>query len=303
LSGPRGSAAEEDLLLPQFLDLVRSKEATRAGSDDQVVAAFRARFQRDLRVMLTRPALVLVEGGTYAMGSASGEPDEKPVHNVTVATLLVGRTEITQQQYARVIGLNPSLLTQGSADDRPVERVSWYDAVEYCIKLSELDGLDPVYTLTDRKPAVGSPVKSATVTVDASKNGYRLPTEAEWEWAARGGRLSHGWLLAGGNDPWVVAWTDGTGGPSTVGKKKPNELGLYDLSGNVWEWCSDWYGPYRRDSVTDPEGAALGILKVGRGGSWHAAPWMARVTARSFDNPGSRSNNLGFRLARSVPLD
>lgn len=303
LAEPKGSAAQEELKLLQFLDLERQTEATsRAGSSDTVAAAFRTRFGRDLRVMLTRPALVLIEGGTYLMGSDSGEADEKPVHRVTVGSFFLGRTEITQQQYTRVMGLNPSLFAQGSgADRRPVERVSWYDAVEYCIKLSALDGLEPVYTLAKRTPAAGSPIKSAEVTVDPTKNGYRLPTEAEWEWAARGGKLSQNTLLAGGNDAAQVAWTDGTtGGPGPVASKKPNELGLFDMSGNVWEWCADWYGKYSSEERTDPQGAEYGILKVGRGGSWHAAAWNARVTSRSYDNPGSRGANIGFRVVRSV---
>jgi len=202
-----------------------------------------------------------------------------------------------------VTGTNPSLFTPAAdAPRRPVERVTWFDAVEFCNLLSLRDGYDPVYTLKGRNPAKGFPIRSAEVTQDRSKNGYRLPTEAEWEWAARGGLASQNLVLAGGGDPALVAWVGGTdAGPGPVAEKAPNELGLYDLSGNVWEWCWDWYGPYR-GLGSDPEGAATGVMKVGRGGSWHAAPWMARVSARSFDTPGSRSNNLGFRVVRSLSL-
>lgn len=303
LALPRGTAAEEDLALVRFLDLVRTSTRTsRADLRDEVATAFRGRFGQDLAVMLTRPPMVLVDGGTFRMGSED-EADERPVHTVTVGDFLMGRTEVTQEQYTGILGNNPSLFTQGSdARRQPVERVTWFDAVEYCIRLSLQDGLEPVYTLAQRNPEAGYPIKAAEVTQDRTKNGYRLPTEAEWEWASRGGKLSRGTLLSGGNDPALVAWTDGTAGPGPVAAKQPNELGLYDLSGNVWEWCSDWYGKYPAEAKADPSGPPQGILRVGRGGSWHAAAWNARVTARSFDNPGARSANLGFRVVRTVSL-
>jgi formylglycine-generating enzyme required for sulfatase activity len=298
LASSPGSPVEEELLLPRFLDLVR-QAVPAAGSKGEVEASFRARFGLDLRVALTRPPMVFVDGGTYRMGSGD-EADEMPIHQVTVTRFLMGRTEVTQEQYSGLQGVNPSLFAQGpDAWRRPVERVSWYDAVEFCIRLSVQDGLEPVYTLARRKPASGFPIVSAEVTHDPSKNGYRLPTEAEWEWAARGGVLARGTALAGGDDPAQVAWTDGTA-PGPVATKKANELGLYDMSGNVWEWCNDWYGKYPTEAQTDPLGPAVGILKVGRGGSWHAAAWNARVTSRSYDNPGSRGSNIGFRVVRSL---
>lgn len=306
LGTPSPSRREETLALYRYLDLVRRvSRDSEAAARIPVLEGFRRRFGLDLAEKLTQPDLVPVDGGTFSMGSSSGEPDEAPVHPVTLAPFLLGRTEVTQAFYESITGNNPALFNQAPEAGRlPVERVTWYDAIEFCNLLSLKLGYTPVYTITKRNPAKGYPIKGAEVVQDRTKNGFRLPTEAEWEWAARGGLSSQATRLAGGEDPAAVAWTGGTtGGPSPVATKAANELGFFDLSGNVWEWCSDWYGPYRRDAVTDPEGAALGILKVGRGGSWHAAPWMARVTARSFDNPGSRSNNLGFRLARSVPLN
>ena len=299
-----GTASEDEVHLARFLARVRGLgPLTGAARSVDVETAFKTRFGQELPVLLARPALVFVEGGTLTMGSETGEADEKPVHQVKVGPLLAGVTEVTQELYASVTGSRPSLFAQGpNAAHQPVERVTWYDAVEFCNTLSSRDGLSPVYTITKRTPAQGFPIQGAEVTQDRTRNGYRLPTEAEWEWLARGGLGSHNTLLAGGNDPSQVAWTDGTtGGPSPVGTKEPNELGLYDLSGNVWEWCWDWYGRYLPGPQTDPEGPAQGILRVGRGGSWHAAAWNARVTGRSYDSPASRANVVGFRLVRSLP--
>ena len=302
LSAAPGTPAEEHLFLPRFLDLVRQTQlSSHAAARDEVLARFRDRFDQELPTVLRRPPLVAVEGGTFRMGSDQGEADEKPEHEVTVGSFLMGRTEVTQEQYFDVMGVNPSLFNQGeAAPRRPVERVSWYDAVEFCIRLSVEEGLEPVYTVQKRTPVVGSPIRSAEVTEDRTKNGYRLPTEAEWEWAARGGVSGRGTLLAGGDDPGTVAWTDGTQGPGPVASKQANELGLFDLSGNVWEWCGDWYGTYPAAASTSPSGPPAGILKVGRGGSWHAAAWNARVTSRSYDSPGSRGANIGFRVVRTV---
>lgn len=300
LRSPRGTRKAEDLLRLRFLDLVR-EAAPRwdAALSPDLAAAFRARFGRDLAVLLDRPALVLVEGGTGYLGSDQGESDEGPLHSVTVPSFLMARTEVTQGLYEAVTGTNPSLFTTTpDAPRRPVERVSWFDAVEFCNQLSALEGLEPVYTIQNRSPAQGWPIRSAEVTQNRAKNGYRLPTEAEWEWAARGGVLSQNQTVAGG-DPSLAAWTGGTAGPGPVAEKAANELGLYDLGGNVWEWCWDWYGRYEGGPGNDPEGPGTGVLKVGRGGSWQSAPWMSRVSARSFDSPGSRGSNLGFRVVRS----
>lgn len=303
LSSPRGSARDEALLQVRFLDLVRSEAWRSDGARlSEVAPAFRARFLRELSVALDRPQMVLVKGGTFSLGSDQGERDEAPSQRVRVGDFLMARTEVTQAEYEAVTGFQPSLFTQPSdAPRRPVERVTWYDAVEFCNALSLKEGLAPVYTLTKRTPASGWPITAAEVTQDRSRSGYRLPTEAEWEWAARGGVVAQGFLLAGGDDPRWLAWADGTdAGPAPVAEKRPNELGLYDLSGNVWEWCWDWYGFYEA-SGDDPEGPSLGVMRVGRGGSWKAAAWNSRVTARSFDSPGSRGSNLGFRVVRTLP--
>lgn len=186
-----------------------------------------------------KPTLVTVEG-----------------NSTTVPTFQMATTEVTQAQYLSVMGVNPSSNTSDLS--RPVERVTWYDAVEFCNRLSAKEGLAPAYTITGRKPASGYPITAASVTMDNSQPGYRLPTSEEWTWAASGGILSHGFEYAGSNALDEVAWyLDNSGqSPHRVATKAPNELGLYDLSGNVLEWCWDWM-----DDVSQTQ-------KTARGGTW-----------------------------------
>jgi formylglycine-generating enzyme required for sulfatase activity len=291
LAQPFGDSAAESLLEYRLLEQLRAPWA--AASRPSVAVAFVGRFGESLAAALARHPMLPVPGGKYVMGSAEGNPDESPVHPVTVSPFLMGRTEVTQEQYRKVMGTNPSLFTKGdNAATQPVERVTWYDAVAFCNKLSSIEGLPLVYTVV--VSATGT-----TVTQDRRKTGYRLPTEAEWEYAARGGSSLAPWWLAGDDDPTNVAWTDGRSA-SPVATLEPNALGLYDLSGNVWEWCWDWYGKYTVETQNDPEGPTAGVLKVGRGGSWRAAAWNARVSSRSYDGPGAKANILGFRVVRSI---
>ncbi|HEY9055162.1 MAG TPA: SUMF1/EgtB/PvdO family nonheme iron enzyme, partial [Rectinemataceae bacterium] len=204
---------------------------------------------------------------------------------------MIGKYEVTQEQYQKVMGTNPSKFISGSeAPRRPVEQVSWYDAVTFCNKLSELEGLQKVYTIT-----------GTNVQADFSRNGYRLPTEAEWEYAARGGSQSKGYTYAGSNDVGSVAWYGSNSGNTThaVGTKAPNELGLYDMSGNVWEWCWDWYkNSYDYGAQKDPLGASSGDRRVNRGGGWSNSLSNLRSDSRDFNSPGFRHYLLGFRLLR-----
>jgi sulfatase modifying factor 1 len=149
-----------------------------------------------------------------------------------------------------------------------VEQVTWYDAVEFCNKLSAREDLQNVYTITARSPATGYPITSVTVTTDWTKDGYRLPTEAQWEYVARGGASTLGHTYSGSNNIDTVAWYSSNSGSKThaTGGKTANELGLFDMSGNVWEWCWDWYGSYPSGTQTDPVGAASGTIRVYRGG-------------------------------------
>ena len=177
--------------------------------------------------------------------------------------------------------------------NRPVINVSWLDAVAYCNWLSEQHHLTKVYTINGDQ-----------VTADWKADGYRLPTEAEWEYAARGGNKSKGYKYAGSNDLDEVAWYSGNSGRTThpVGQKKPNELGLYDMSGNVWEWCQDWYDNdyYKNSPKENPKGPASGTYRVLRGGSWNYGAVCCQSFYRDFDIPVYKYIDYGFRLAKSL---
>lgn len=214
--------------------------------------------------------MVYVDGGTFEMGSSSGDSDERPVHSVTLSSYYIGETEVTQELWQAVMGSNPSSFT---GNQRPVERVSWNDCQEFIEKLN---------TLTGEK--------------------FRLPTEAEWEYAARGGNKSKGYIYSGSNDVDAVAWYSDNSESSTheVKGKLPNELGLYDMSGNVWEWCSDWYGSYSEALVTNPQGPSSGSNRVFRGGGWRHAAVYCRCASRNAYMSTSTYYYLGLRLAISA---
>ena len=244
-----------------------------------------------------RESMVMVEGGTFLNGSA-----EQPyaatehVHQVTVSSFMIASTETTQAVWREVMGSNPSSF---KGDTRPVEKVSWMDAVRFCNALSEKEGLQKAYD-----------IEGSSVSWKREADGYRLPTEAEWEYAARGGRygaLSPEPLkkvpYAGGTDPDAVAWYEENSMKTTrpVAGKAANQLGLYDMSGNVWEWCWDWYGEYPRSAVTDPDGVQQPSgQKVMRGGAWFTPAHLLRVTYRYWNAPTFKVNSVGFRLARNA---
>jgi hypothetical protein len=207
--------------------------------------------------------------------------------DVKLSSFLIGVHEVTQEEFQTVVGSNPSNFKSGK---RPVEQVSWYDAVAFCNRLSEMEGFSKVYT-----------INGTNVTVDLSRNGYRLPTEAEWEYAARGGNGSPGgYKYSGSNDVGAVAWYDGNSSSTTqdVGTKAANGLGLYDMSGNVLEWCHDWYGSYGSGSQSDPTGASSGAYRVGRGGGWYSGAGDCRSAARGSIGPDNRYEDIGFRVLR-----
>ncbi len=220
---------------------------------------------------VTGMRFVLVKGGTFQMGSndADAEADEKPVHQVTVSDYYVATTEVTQKQWREVMGQDPPELCFKGCDNCPVERVSWEDCQEFIQKLNAKTG-----------------------------KKFRLPTEAEWEFAAKGGNKSKNYKYAGSNNVDEVAWYNGNSGSKThsVGSKKANELGLYDMSGNVWEWCQDWYGSYSSSTQTNPTGPTTGRDRLLRGGSWDFNARLCRSAYRFSSTPTFRNIIVGFRL-------
>jgi len=218
--------------------------------------------------------MVFVQGGTFTMGCTSEQgydcnSDERPARQVTLSSFYIGKYEITQAQWKAIMGNNPANF---KGDNLPVENVSWHDVQEFIRKLNAATG----------------------------KN-YRLPTEAEWEYAARGGAKSQGDKYSGSNTVGNVAWYSENSGGKThpVGTKRPNELGIYDMSGNVWEWCQDWFDKsyYSQSPFTDPKGPSSGSGRVVGGGGWRVVAGGVRVAIRGNHTPGERHINLGFRLA------
>ena len=230
---------------------------------------------RTFKVKGVEFTMVAVEGGTFSMGLNDGYSSEKPVHQVTLDSYCIGQTEVTQALWQAVMGSNPSYF-KGTSN--PVEQVSYNDCKDFINQLNTL--------LEEQLP---------------HGRKFRLPTEAEWEFAARGGNKSKGCKYSGSNSISTVAWYDGNSGGTThpVKQKASNELGLYDMSGNVWEWCSDWFDYYYYSSSpqNNPKGPGSGSTRVFRGGSWHNNEQRCRSAERNNHVPGARSFHYGLRLA------
>ena len=249
---------------------------SRQSSESKLESAI-GNFGEDISVFNVKGVefkMVKVQGGTFQMGATSEQgsyvwKDENPVHSVTLSDYYIGQTQVTQELWQVVMGNNPSEFR--GDNQRPVENVSWNDCQEFIKKLNRLTG----------------------------KN-FRLPTEAEWEYAARGGSKSKGYKYSGSNNPDAVAWYNKNSGRKThpVATKQSSELGLYDMSGNVWEWCYDWRGKYKSNSQTNPTGSSAGSFRVLRGGCWYDFNARnVRVSVRNCGIPDSRSRGYGLRLA------
>ncbi len=217
--------------------------------------------------------MVLVPSGIFSMGNNAGLfGDEKPAHSVVLDSFYIGKYEVTQALWKDIMNANPSL---DKGDSLPVENITWLEVQNFLTKLNEKTGLN-----------------------------YRLPTEAEWEFAARGGNQNHDYTYCGSNNALDVAWHKVNSGNKThpVGLKNGNELGIYDMSGNVWEWCSDWYGStyYSTSPQSNPKGPASGDQKITRGGSFSSDSTNIRNTCRFFALPNSGGVFIGFRLAHDI---
>ena len=265
-------AAVVGIVCDKFLSVgedMEQKTEQKTESAPQLVAV---EGSRTFTVNGVKFTMVPVEGGTFTMGATSEQgsdanEDEKPAHEVTLSDYYIGQTEVTQALWKAVMGSNPS---DSKGDNLPVEQVSWDDCQVFIQNLNQLTGKQ-----------------------------FRLPTEAEWEYAARGGRKSRGYKYAGGNNIGLVAWCGDNSGnrTHTVATKQANELGVYDMSGNVEEWCSDWYDGYQSSSQSDPQRPSLGSCRVNRGGSCYCNAGDSRVSYRFFGTPDFRYNDLGLRLS------
>jgi formylglycine-generating enzyme required for sulfatase activity len=224
------------------------------------------------------PDMVRVEGGTFMMGNDEILEDDDssalPVHEVKVASFRIAKTETTVAQWRAFCNATgrqmPNPPAWGWLENHPVVNVSWNDANAYCKWLS-----------------------------DSTGKTYHLPTEAQWEFAARGGVKGKGFIYAGGQGMYMIGWFDenSNSGTQPVAQKRPNELGLYDMSGNAWEWCQDWYGPYATHNASGVQTSKDEYFKVLRGGSWNYILQGSRAGFRNFFSPDSRLNDYGFRVA------
>jgi formylglycine-generating enzyme required for sulfatase activity len=272
-----------------------------------------------------QPEMVFVKGGTCWLGDTLGDADESPLHSVQLSDFFIAKTETTLAQFEDFIRATAyrtdagrgegsyvwdslgwhkkdgvdwrhtenGRLRPSTQNDYPVIHVSWNDAAQYCNWLSEQSGLRKVYDFRH----------DSLFRIDGSANGYRLPTEAEWEYAAAGGKTVKTDPYAGAKQPAAIAWYSGNASrhPHPVGQKRPNALGIHDLSGNVWEWCHDWYdaGFYAKSQhARHPSGPDSGEMRCLRGGSWNNSGKHLRIANRSSRYPDFRDGSVGFRVAR-----
>jgi formylglycine-generating enzyme required for sulfatase activity len=246
---------------------------------------------------------VLIKGGTFTMGSPAQEPErgqDETQHRVTVSDFYIAKSSVTQREYRELMGANPS---EFKADNFPVENVTWLDAVRYCNERSARERLTPAYT-----------IQGNNVAWNRTANGYRLPTEAEWEYACRAGTTTpfntgstitdeqanfynHYGYNNNSSGHTIGAYRQRT---MPVNSFRANPWGLFDMHGNVSDWCWDWYGEYGASAQTNPAGQAVGTLRINRGGGWNDFPKHIRSAYRAATPPDNGSYNIGFRLARNA---
>ena len=246
--------------------------------------------------------MTLIPAGGFMMGSPDSEwraeSDERPQHHVEITkSFHLGVYPVTQAEYEKVMGGTPSCFKD--KDHNPVEGVTWFDAVAFCNKMSEVEKIEPFYEISEEAVSI------------VGGNGYRLPTEAEWEYACRAGTTTK-WFFGDKESrlkeyawceyPWYDRKHNGGNTTHPVGEKKPNPWGLHDMHGNVWEWCWDWYGDFRASPANDPNGPTTGEVRVLRGGSFFDGSLVVRSASRRSYQPTFRFPMIGFRLARTLPI-
>jgi formylglycine-generating enzyme required for sulfatase activity len=255
--------------------------------------SFNSDYSNEVTTINPFEGMIFIQGGTFEMGDhfIEGSYDELPVHDVTLDDFFIGESEVTQAEYEAVVGSNPAW----GGGDYPVYNVEWYEAVTFCNLKSQLEELTPCYNLSDW-------------SCDFAANGYRLPTEAEWEYAARGGIYWEDNLRYSGCNEEIelpdYAWYSSNTSTQSheVGTKFPNQVNVYDMSGNVWEWCNDWYDSsyYSSSPINNPPGPASNSNRVLRGGSWNEGASDCRVAYRKYSDPSGSYNHFGFRIVRRL---
>lgn len=245
--------------------------------------------------------MIKIEGGTFMMGSKdadlTADTDEQKEHSVSLNTFEISKFEVTVWEWKKYVKAKkmkmPKAPKWGWQDQLPMNNITWEEAINYCNWLSTINGYQPAYSK-----------QGPFYTCNFEANGFRLPTEAEWEFAAKGGSKSKGYKYSGGNDLDVVSWnkSNSKGQPHTVGTKMPNELGVYDMTGNVWEWCWDWYNKdyYKTETNNNPKGPEMGEKKTVRGGSWDSQPNYCRPANRISTYPNKTHEFYGFRTVRTI---